>query len=233
MPREPKPNVSDDVKLNERIHAKRDVIAAYLQRSRFYDGLTRQHRDKLTDLVMRYQAAFRQFQWFSGLESPRSDGDTADRPSLRDLHADQKHGASQRRMFSRKIGNAVEALQEAIEYATDLSKTRVYAGILKSFAVPKLAEVKNVLAEIAEWNDLLAPASDLNLKHPRREATEALMTFFEVECGLDPADARHRTAVIFTGFKWRQSVSPDDKPKAVIGRESDAVRKRHARSKRR
>jgi hypothetical protein len=219
--------------LNAAIVRRRRAVELYLRKNRLDRGLSPEQRHKLTALVLRYQAAFRQFRWLSGAGAERMDGQDGALLSQRDLHSDQGHGASQRRVFSRKVNKAVDAINDVLDYATDGSKTRVYGRILESFAVPKLVAVKAALTEIVEWNDLLTPAGDLNSRHPRAAATEALMAFLAGECGLPPPEARSRTAMIFTGFKWRESGTENEKPTAGVRRETEAVRKRQGRAARR
>jgi hypothetical protein len=218
----------DGADLNDAIVAKQRRVASYLQKWNLSDDLSLSQQAQLAKTVLRYQAAFRQFRQYCGNDRPSLGDEATHRLTAQDLPLDRKHGPAQRRMFSRKVGKAIAAIEDALAYANDDSKTAVYARTLQAFAVPRLGQAREALIDTLEWNNLLQPPGGLDLPDPRTKATAALMEFFCKECHLPIPEARFRTAEIFTRFQWRESGAAGNSPDDDIRRETEAVRKRQA-----
>lgn len=224
---EPRDVSRDDLLAALRI--KKERIASALRTFHLDDDLDPSARDRLAGIVRRYQTAFQQFR--------------ASRSLARALGTDARRGDSQRRMLFRKIDAAIAAVEDALTYATDDAKTQILKRKLQAVAVPRLVSAKGKLAEIAEWKELIAPTGPLRLQDPRRDATQAFVSFFRNECGFPQSEAQARTAEIFTRFQWRQASaergqadvaasgsSTENRGRDWLSHWLSARRRRHARS---
>lgn len=197
--------------------ARRQRVVSALKEMALDDDLDTAAQERLTGLVLRYDAAFRMFRQV--------------REAQRRLRLDAKRGPAQRRMLLRKLVAAIAAVEGALEYAADDRKTEIFTRELQAFAVPRLVAAKKALQDIAEWHEMIVPAGGLDLKDPRAEATADLVTFFENDCGWSKFDAETRTAEIFTALRWRRASHGTGDEDVEIVRETAAVRKRRSRAR--
>lgn len=213
--------------LNAQIHKRRRAVSVHLDKAGLFGYLNGPQREQLTDIVFRFHYSFQMYRWLT-----RRMPDDSQPFTNSDLRADEKFGPAQRRMFSQKVQTALDAVQDALEYATDDRKTRVYGRALKAFAVEALEVAQAQLEEALDWNRMVHSAQPVKVSDPTTEANETLIAFFE-GFGVQTAEALRLTAEIFTQFKWGKSDTTGTKAAAAMPRAKDAVRKRHDRAKRR
>jgi hypothetical protein len=215
MPQKKRPDTNS---LDEGITAKEQWIVSVLAVSNIAEDLANRQSKKLAKIIRRHQSAFRMFGELQ--------------QGHRALRLDEKRGPAQRRTFFRKVEAAIEAVENALEYATDESKTEILRRTLQTTAVPRLDAARRALAEIADWREFVTPTGGLTLQDPRRDATNELLDFFTNECGFEKSEAETRTAEIFTRFKWRDAPAVRGPAAATIMLEREALRKRRARARR-
>lgn len=187
--------------------------------------------EELVRVVARHHAAFRTWKEHPDVQ--------------RNLRTDEKLGEASRRVFRVKVAEALDLVDELLDYVSKISKGNpLLARAFRDTAVPHLKSARQSLAAIPLKSSRLNTTTAARLtplgksfaSNPTSAARQELTTFLATACKVGTREADRRTALIGNELGWWK-VNIDDEWIPIEDRRgargSAAIRKSRVRSQRR